>query len=192
MNALIYDQNCNLTIVKQNGLRIQYDNVDKPGFDFDFDVLVYDKEEFKIVDFSEEKGNENKRISLTDDERDQIETYIANAEAPEGVTLNGQFCDDLHNEVAQNIQNLANSLRFENLYEANYAGREGSNHPYRSDARRVLEFADSQYYQLDKTTSEILATREDMLKDYVYYRGMVIETQNPYIMTNTDNLESNE
>ena len=50
-----------------------------------------------------------------------------------------------------------------------YAGREGSNHPFRSEARRVLEFADAIWAICLQTQEEIMATREDHLKPFEEY-----------------------
>ena len=53
---------------------------------------------------------------------------------------------------------------FSDLAEVTFAGREGSNHPHRSNARRVMEYGDAIYNILDQITAEIIATREDIVK----------------------------
>ena len=55
MNALIYCENGNLTIRKPNGLEYRFDNVDKPDLGFDFDVLIYDQIEVKVLKWEEGK-----------------------------------------------------------------------------------------------------------------------------------------
>ena len=54
MNALIFTEDNNLHLTKPNGLRYQFENVDKPNLGFDFDVLVYDNEEFKILSYDDD------------------------------------------------------------------------------------------------------------------------------------------
>ena len=49
MNAFIFTEDNNLHITKPNGLRFQFENVDKPNLGFEYDVVIYDKEEFKIL-----------------------------------------------------------------------------------------------------------------------------------------------
>ena len=49
MNALVYCEFGNLLVRKPNGLEYRFENVDKPDLGFDFDVLVYDQIEVKIL-----------------------------------------------------------------------------------------------------------------------------------------------
>jgi hypothetical protein len=58
---------------------------------------------------------------------------------------------------------------FTDLNEVIFAGREGSNHPQRSNARRVMEYGDAVYNVLDQICQEVRATREDTLKDMEEY-----------------------
>ena len=58
---------------------------------------------------------------------------------------------------------------FTDLGEVTFAGREGSNHPHRSNARRVMEYGDAVYNILDQVCAEVMATREDSLKDQEQY-----------------------
>ena len=169
-NAFIFTEDSNLHIRKPNGLRYEFDNVDKPNLGFDFDVVIYDDEEFKILNYDDSKSFDNQeRTPLEDSDRDSIERYIENSEAPNGINLNNQTVDDLYNHVQNQIEDMARKWRFSNLGEVVYAGREGSNHPFRSNARRVLEFADSCNVVLDQTAGEINATREDHLKTIEEY-----------------------
>ena len=167
--ALIYDAQNTLVIVKETGLRIVYQNVDKPELGFEYEGLVYDQDEFKILEVNPSNWDASEKHPLTDSERDKIEKFIDDAEAPDGTNLNNQYIDDLYDVVAKNIYQLCIEMRIENLYEATYIGREDSNHPYRSDARRVLEFADSSYSILEQVVGTITRTREDQLKDFDDY-----------------------
>ena len=45
MNQLIYTEDNNLHVTKPNGLRYQYENVEKPNLGFEFDVVIYDMQE---------------------------------------------------------------------------------------------------------------------------------------------------
>ena len=58
---------------------------------------------------------------------------------------------------------------FDNFVEVVYAGREGSAHPYRSEARRVLEYADAVWCCFVQVQDEINNTREDFLKEIEEY-----------------------
>jgi len=165
MNALIYTEDQKLIIRKPNGLQYEFDNTDQPELGFDFDVLVYDDIEIVIEKWDDDKCFDDQvKRPLTNPEKEIIENYIENSEPPAGVTLNNQYVQDLVEEVKGNIANFLDNYGFDDLTEVTFAGREGSNHPYRSNARRVLEFADSQYVIYDQLVNEIFATREDHLK----------------------------
>ena len=165
MNALIYTEDQKLIIRKPNGLQYEFDNTDQPELGFDFDVLVYDDIEIVIEKWEDDKCFDDQvKRPLTNPEKEIIENYIANSEPPAGVTLNNQYVQDLVDQVKGHISDFLDNYGFDDLTEATFAGREGSNHPYRSNARRVLEFADSQYVIYDQLVNEIFATREDHLK----------------------------
>ena len=103
-------------------------------------------------------------LPLSETERDSIEQYIENSEPPHGVNLNNQYIGEINRTARDNIQLHAQKHGFDDFFEAVYAGREGSAHPYRSDARRVLEYADAVNNVLDGLFREISVTREDTLK----------------------------
>ena len=63
----------------------------------------------------------------------------------------------------------SNAIPSEEGNEVAFAGREGSNHPHRSNARRVMEYGDAVYNILDQITAEIIATREDIVKPVEEY-----------------------
>ena len=56
MNQLIYTEDNNLHVTKPNGLRYQYENVEKPNLGFEFDVVIYDMQEgeYKIVNYNDD------------------------------------------------------------------------------------------------------------------------------------------
>ncbi len=96
MNMLIYCENGNLTIRKPNGLEWHYENTDKPDLGFEYDVLVYDDIEVKILNWADGETFENQeKITLNDSEVDAIETYIDNSAPPENVNLNNQYSQAL-------------------------------------------------------------------------------------------------
>lgn len=174
MNALIFTEDNNLHITKPNGLRFHFENVDKPNLGFEYDVVIYDKEEFKILNYDDSKSfDEQEKQPLEDSDRDAIENYIANSEPPHGISLNNQLVDDIYGYAQDKIMEMADRMRFKDINDATYAGREGSNHPFRSDARRVLEYADSVYMCLIQVTEEIQATREDHLKEVDEYANLI-------------------
>ena len=78
--------------------------------------------------------------------------------------MNNQYIGEINRTARDNIQLHAQKHGFDDFFEAVYAGREGSAHPYRSDARRVLEYADAVNNVLDGLFREISVTREDTLK----------------------------
>ena len=172
MNQLIFTEDNNLHITKPNGLRYQYENVEKPNLGFEFDVVIYDMQEgeYKIVNYNDEiPFEEQEKTALDDSEMDAIEQFINQSEPPTGVCLNNQFMSDIENATRERINACSNHYRFEDFTECVYAGREGSNHPYRSEARRVMEFADAIWSICFSTQEEINATREDHLKPFEEY-----------------------
>ena len=80
--VLIYDAQNTLVIVKENGLRIIYQNVDKPELGFDYEGLIYDQDEFKILKVNPDNWDASEKHPLTDEDRDNIERFIDDAEAP--------------------------------------------------------------------------------------------------------------
>lgn len=170
MNMFIYDPEGSLQIRKPNGLEYGVDKVDKPDLGFEYDVLVYDQEEFKIVSWKADTCfDEQEKSPLTDEEKDAVEQYIENSVPPLGHTLGQQYVNKITDRVRQTQEMAANEYGFDSFHEAVYAGRQGSNHPYRANARMVLEFVDALYCQLDLIINEISQTREDYLKDISHY-----------------------
>ena len=73
MNMLIYCENGNLTIRKPNGLEWTFENTDRPDLGFDYDVLVYDDIEVKIMKWKENVlFDDQEKITLADDEVDAL------------------------------------------------------------------------------------------------------------------------
>ena len=102
-----------------------------------------------------------------------IEMYISNSEPPVGVTLAGQYTNDLGHVCRDRLDDFHKSLGFDDLNEVVFAGREGSNHPYRSNARRVMEYGDAIFVVFDEVCGEIHATREDHLKEFGVYESYI-------------------
>ena len=141
MNALIYCENGNLRVRKSNGLQWEHENVDKPELGFDYTVLIYDDIECKIETWDEEKDfDSQEKLPLSEVEKDAIEAYIANAEPPNGVSLNQQYCGRIAEITRNNVIQQLEKYGFDDMVECLMAGREGSAHPHRSNARRVLEY----------------------------------------------------
>ena len=172
-NALVYTEEMKLFIRKPNGLEYEFDNVDKPELGFDYDVIVYDDIEMKVVKWDDSLGNfDNQiRVELENSEKDSIEEYIEHSEPPMGVTLNTQFCQKMSEEVSQALKDCTQSYGFDDLNEVLFAGREGSNHPHRSNARRVMEFGDACYNVGDQIQDTLIATREDQLEEFGHYQA---------------------
>jgi len=180
MNALIYTEESKLIVRKPNGLQYDFENVDRPELGFDFDVLVYDDIEVKILEWKEDLDfNDQDKVALTDEEKGEIERYIENSEPPLGYNLNTQYVNKLEEIVYSNIGVVANHYDFPSLFEAVYAGREGSNHPFRANARRVLEFADTSWRVYSQVSIEINQTREDTLKSFEDYAQAFPSPNNP-------------
>jgi hypothetical protein len=97
MNAFIYDEKGTLFVRKPNGLEYDYTTVDKPAFDFDFDVIIYDDIEVKIVNWEDGLSfDQQAKTALSNEEKDMIEQYIENSEPPMGHSLNSQFINNLY------------------------------------------------------------------------------------------------
>ena len=182
MNMLVYCENGNLTIRKPNGLEYTFENTDRPELGFDFDVLVYDDIEVKILKWDEtKKFDDQEKINLVDSEIDAIETYISNSAPPEGVSLQNQFSRQLQNMCEGYIMYQSDSYGFQNIMDVVAAGREGSNHPLRSDARRVLEYYDAVWNIYLNVVEEIRNTREDTLREFEEYSNQIPSPQKALI-----------
>lgn len=113
MNALIYTEESKLIVRKPNGLQYDFENVDRPELGFDFDVLVYDDIEVKILEWKEDLDfNDQDKVALTDEEKGEIERYIENSEPPLGYNLNTQYIRKLEEMVYVNIEKVANQYDF--------------------------------------------------------------------------------
>ena len=182
MNMLIYCENGNLTIRKPNGLEWTYENTDRPELGFKYDVLVYDDIEVKIMKWQEGIPFENQeKVTLADDEVDAIETYIENSAPPEHVNLNNQYSENLVNMCNNYCAEQVSMYGFTDVIECIAAGREGSNHPLRSDARRVLEYYDAVWNVYVNVANEIKETREDLLLDFETYSNQLPRPQQALI-----------
>lgn len=174
MNMLIYDNNGNLVIRKNNGLQYQFDNTEPPNLGFEYDVLIYDDIEVKILKWDDSKDIDGQeKIELNSEECDAIETYIANSEPPSDVNLNTQYINNLNVVCNQYIQNQHEDVGFATFQEVIYAGRSGSNHPFRSDARGIMEYADVVWTTYLSVVEEIKITKEDVLKPYEEYMAAI-------------------
>ena len=85
----------------------------------------------------------------------------------------------IENATRERIEDCSNHYRFPSFAECVYAGREGSNHPFRSEARRVMEFADATWSICFSTQEEIMATREDHLKPFEEYLHILPDPVTP-------------
>ena len=182
MNMLIYCENGNLTIRKPNGLEWSFENTDRPELGFAYDVLVYDDIEVKILKWEVDKPFDNQsKITLNDEEIDAIETYIDNSAPPDGVNLNNQYSENLVMLCNQYCQEQVSTYGFTEPTEVLAAAREGSNHPLRSDARRVLEYYDAVWNVYVNVMNEVKSTREDLLKEYEFYSSQLPRPQQALI-----------
>lgn len=169
-NALVFTEQGNLFVRKPNGLEYEFENVDRPELGFEFDVLVYDDIEVKILKWNfEVEFDQQEKTELSDAEKEMVEQYIDNSEPPLGTNLNNQTMEKLYLLVGDYLKESVDIHGFSDLGEVTFAGREGSNHPHRSNARRVMEYGDAVYNILDQITGEIMATREDSLKPFEDY-----------------------
>jgi hypothetical protein len=169
-NALIFTEESNLFVRKPNGLEYEFKGVDRPEIGFDFDVLVYDDIEVKILSWNREVNFDMQdKTDLSDAEKEMCEQYIENSEPPFGTSLNNQVMASLTDRANNYLNEVVDIHGFTDLNEVIFAGREGSNHPQRSNARRVMEYGDAVYNVLDQICQEVRATREDTLKDMEEY-----------------------
>tara|TARA_B100001996_G_scaffold339164_1_gene292008 strand:+ start:359 stop:928 length:570 start_codon:yes stop_codon:yes gene_type:complete len=169
-NALVFTEDNNLFVRKPNGLEYEFQNVDKPELGFDFEVLIYDDIEVKVMKWNREVGFDmQEQTELSDAEKEMVEQYIENSEPPLGTNLNNQIMSRLNDQVGDYLKETIDMHGFSDLGEVTFAGREGSNHPFRSNARRVMEYGDAIYSILDQICAEIKVTREDSLKEHDEY-----------------------
>jgi hypothetical protein len=173
-SELIYAEDGVLHITKPNGLRYKFENVDPPELGFDYQVLIYADLEVKIVEYQDGVPfDKQKLVNLTDEEKDAIELYIENSEPPIGVSLNQQHIEHINEVCHDFVEKELQMHGFNNFPEIVYAGREGSSHPLRSDARRVMEYADAVWCCYMQIQDEISNTREDFLKDVEEYLSVI-------------------
>lgn len=169
-NALIFTEEHNLFVRKPNGLEYEFKGVDRPEIGFDFDVLVYDDIEIKIMEWNKEVNFDmQEKTELSDAEKDMCEQYISNSEPPLGTNLNNQVMASLTERANNYLLENVDMHGFTDLNEVTFAGREGSNHPHRSNARRVMEYGDAVYNVLEQICQEVKSTREDTLKELDEY-----------------------
>ena len=182
MNMFIYDENGNLTIRKPNGLEYSFNNTDKPDLGFEYDVVVYDDIEVKIFKWEENKCfDDQTKINLNESEIDAIETYIDNSAPPDNVNLNNQYSQNLNNMCKDYVFQQCESYGFTDMLDVLASSREGSNHPLRSDARRVLEYYDAVWNVYVNVANEVNSTREDVLKDFEHYSSQIPTPQQAFI-----------
>jgi len=69
MNSLVYTEDSKLIVEKPNGLKYEFDNVDAPDLGFEYDMVVYDDIEVKVLKWDDEKGdfNSQDKIPLTNE-----------------------------------------------------------------------------------------------------------------------------
>jgi hypothetical protein len=178
-NCFIYTEESKLIIRKPNGLEYEFDNVDKPELGFDYDVIVYDDIEVKILNWDDAKGgfDSQEHIPLNASDMDAIENYIEHSEPPMGVSLSNQYCQRITEFCVEQCDNTCEVSGFDNLTEVLIAGREGSNHPQRSNARSVLEFCDAIASISEQLQMDIQSTREDHLKSLDEYISFIPKAQ---------------
>ena len=180
-NALVFTEDNNMFVRKPNGLEYEFQNVDRPELGFDYEVLVYDDIEIKIMKWNREVGFDmQEKTDLSDAEKDMVEQYIANSEPPLGTSLNNQIMEKINNNVTRFVAECIDMHGFTDLAEVTFAGREGSNHPHRSNARRVMEYGDAVYSIFDQVCAEVMATREDSLRELGdYMQNIPVPTRLP-------------
>jgi len=172
MIAFIYTQDNILRLRDQRGLKWEYDGADAPDLGFEYDYLIYDDQKIKVILERDKDGNptgEEKITDLNNEEIDAVENYVMSSEPPADITLNLQYAHDLFDATHMNINEMCNRMRFPNIYEALTAGREGSNHPFRSDARRCLEFFDQAWQIYEQLKVQIMSAPEDQLHPFDHY-----------------------
>ena len=174
MNCFIYDENGDLKIIKNNGLRFTVERSDKPELGFEYDVLVYAQDEFKIVNYDPDRPMEDQFLPLEDVEKDSIEEYILTVIPPTNCSLNKQYVEDLFDKIKEYQNAALDHYNFTEVFDINdllIAGREGSNHPLRVTARQYFEYCDVLYTQFEISKEQILTTHEDNLRDMEFYIG---------------------
>ena len=122
---------------------------------------------------------EQDKLPLSETEKDAIEAYIENAEPPNGVNLNQQYIGRIAEIVRSNSISQCEKYGFDDMIEVLMASREGSAHPHRSNARRVLEYVDAVANVAEGVYREIAITREDTLKSLEDYICLLYTSPSP-------------
>ena len=125
--------------------------------------------------------NKLAKINLNESEIDAIETYIDNSAPPDNVNLNNQYSQNLNNMCKVYVFQQCESYGFTDMLDVLASSREGSNHPLRSDARRVLEYYDAVWNVYVNVANEVNSTREDVLKDFEHYSSQIPTPQQAFI-----------
>jgi len=163
---LVYDNDNQLHLINSTGLRWNYERADKPDLGFDYDYLFYNPTEDETFEI---QGNV---FPLSQEQIDSIEEYINLAEPPDICNLQNQFTDDLKHHIFEQFENgFFGDLGYNGWGDLLITAREGSNDPYRAEARRCLEFRDfvmQSYYRLRE---EILASEDADLLPFEDYIG---------------------
>lgn len=171
MNCFIYDENGDLKIIKNNGLKFSIDRSDKPELGFEYDILIYADEEFKVVNYDPDRPMEEQILPLEDVEKDSIEEYILTVIPPTEYSLNKQYVEELTDMIKEYEKSSLEYYGFNDVNDCLIAGREGSNHPLRVSARQHFEFCDVLHTQFEICKDQISTTHEDNLRDMDFYRA---------------------
>ena len=84
---------------------------------FEYQVIVYDDIEVKIVEWQRRICFEGKaKVNLNDTEIDAIETYIDNS-APDDVNLNNQYSENLNNMCRDYVFQQCESYGFSDMLD---------------------------------------------------------------------------
>ena len=91
--------------------------------------------------------------------------------------------------VRRNTFQQVEQYGFDDIVEVLIAAREGSAHPQRSNARRVLEYTDALANVAESVFREISITREDTLKPLEEY---IMQLPPPSHLRNNGGLQPND
>ena len=162
---LVYDDQNVLHLRDERGLRWNYDRADAPDLCFDYDYLFYAPPEDEFFELNGES------FPLEREQIDSIKEYISLAEPPDVMTLQGQYLGDLKFHIDDSMEEqILNNLNYNGWSEILVVGREGSQDPFRAEARRILEFRDFLMQTFYRIEEEIQATEDvDLLpmEDYI-------------------------
>lgn len=159
-------ENGAILVENEKGRRWQLKNVEKPPLKFQYDALIFNKEQ------ALRRIGSNVH-ALTDSDIKEIASFVGRQQPPPGATMQRQVATDLKAFAYGLINAAVAQLEYDSLLDVQITGRAGSTDLYAEEARRVLGFVDTIWNAYYALTAQIDDTPEDELKTIREYANML-------------------